>query len=83
MPPDKPCAVRMMGKDFSVKSQYGLVFCQGSAQPLLFSALYMGKVNSQVVQNGCFINRSWKPNAIVKYSQSIKQICTLHFSWNK
>ena len=33
MQPDKQCAVRMMGKTFSVKCQYGLVFCQRSAQP--------------------------------------------------
>lgn len=83
MQPDKQCAVRMMGKTFSVKSQDGLVFCQRSAQPLLFSTSQMRKVNSQVVQNLCFIDRSWKPNTIVNYSQSIRQIFKLHFSWNK
>lgn len=83
MQPDKQYAVRMMGKTFSVKCQYGLVFCQRSAQPLLFSTSEMRKVNSQVLQNGRFIDRSWKPNTIVKYSQSVIQICKLHFSWNK
>ena len=71
------------GKNLFCKMSIRLGFLPEKCPAILFSTSEMRKVNLQVLQNGCFIDRSWKPNTIVKYSQSIIQICKLHFSWNK